>query len=893
MTSRRFILQQASEALARGATVLTSNDRAARTLRRELAADLNRGDEVLPLSAWISSQWQHRLISGAETRVPLTGTQEQRLWEEVIAAEEELHSLLPPARLAEMAGSAARLLYEWNARALFRSATVEGDPAIFLRWLTAFERKCKLDGWIPRSAITRALAEATANDANEQAPAELFLIGVERLTPAQQLLMDAYAHKGARVQFAEASPNATGLYLAECVDSADEFSQCALWAAKKLGENRSVAIIHADPAAVRPALERAFCQHLAPQKNDVSQTTVRAPYEFSLGVPLRSTLMVRHALLLLQWLTAPMDIELVSEIIRSPYFATADTLATRAEFDAFGLREASSLRAQRSIFEVIALMREMRHGAQRWPSLESFAHQLASAAKTASFTANAGWMDWAEHAAFLLTTAGWNSGRTEGSYEYQLRQRWQETLDELARMQALNERVSWTTALSTLEALTAQTLFAPQSHNAPVQVMSPMEAAGSEFDALWFLGADDLQWPTSSTPHPLLPFPLQHRTAMPGTHPEDDLARSSEITTRLLRSADEVVVSYAARTAAGEHARISRLLPASQMQPFPRNENAEVRPSIQLNTQIDTDTVPAPPSALRGGAGLLEAQAACSFRAFAERRLFSAEPGASEDGMDALERGTMLHELLEEFWLAVGSRRQLEKLSTPTTDGSPTQRDARLRAMIHNKLSRASASAWEQSYLDLEAERLFHLLSRWLDFELDRPDFSIHSTEQKIPGAEIGPVKIDLRVDRIDRVHTTEGDALLLIDYKTGPASPADWNGDRPERPQLPLYAAAAKIEGLAGIAFASLRAGEKGIALRGVSGLPGVFGPKDKPIDFEEQVYEWQHVLTTLAEQFAAGTAEVSPKRFPTTCTYCRQHILCRVHTLKNETADEEDGVE
>ena len=38
-------------------------------------------------------------------------------------------------------------------------------------------------------------------------------------------------------------------------------------------------------------------------------------------------------------------------------------------------------------------------------------------------------------------------------------------------------------------------MFAPESRDAPVQVMGPLEAAGGTFDAVWFLRAGELSWP--------------------------------------------------------------------------------------------------------------------------------------------------------------------------------------------------------------------------------------------------------------------------------------------------------------------------------------------------------------------------------------------------------------
>ena len=40
-----------------------------------------------------------------------------------------------------------------------------------------------------------------------------------------------------------------------------------------------------------------------------------------------------------------------------------------------------------------------------------------------------------------------------------------------------------------------ETLFAPESRDAPIQIIGPAESAGLTADGVWFLGANDLQTP--------------------------------------------------------------------------------------------------------------------------------------------------------------------------------------------------------------------------------------------------------------------------------------------------------------------------------------------------------------------------------------------------------------
>ena len=48
---------------------------------------------------------------------------------------------------------------------------------------------------------------------------------------------------------------------------------------------------------------------------------------------------------------------------------------------------------------------------------------------------------------------------------------------------------------------------------------------------------------------------------------------------------------------------------------------------------------------------------------------------------------------------------------------------------------------------------------------------------------------------------------------------------------------------------------------------------------DWQQLQLNWQRVLTSLAEDFIAGTATVDPKNPTTTCTYCDFSSVCRIN--------------
>jgi RecB family exonuclease len=288
----------------------------------------------------------------------------------------------------------------------------------------------------------------------------------------------------------------------------------------------------------------------------------------------------------------------------------------------------------------------------------------------------------------------------------------------------------------------------------------------------------------------------------------------------------------------------------------------------------------------------LQAQAACAFRAFAEKRLFSSAPETVSLGLDPRERGILVHKVLEAFWAEVQSQAALKAL--PLAD-----RDALLTRKIDETLRRTLDQAetpWERAYLDTERTRLRRILRPWLDLELERPPFTVKSQETQLPDAAIGPLRLSVRVDRVDLAHdsnSSQPGGEIILDYKTGPAKPSDWLGERPDAPQLPLYAVLSESQNLAAVAFAQIRAG-KDMGLQGYEAHEGILprGAKLPAATLAAQVREWRAVLTSLATSFHAGDAQVAPKRYPNTCQFCAQRLLCRLDlsSLEPDLESEED---
>ena len=264
-------------------------------------------------------------------------------------------------------------------------------------------------------------------------------------------------------------------------------------------------------------------------------------------------------------------------------------------------------------------------------------------------------------------------------------------------------------------------------------------------------------------------------------------------------------------------------------------------------------------------------------------------------GLDAGERATLLHRALERLWSTepVPGRLQTRDDLRRAIDGGSL--DELLRAAITGSFAgavrEAAGDRWRARYLDLEQRRLATRLRAWLAEEAVRSDFKVSALEQRLDAVSVGPLRLNLRVDRVD---TVDGNRKLLLDYKTADrVSHAMWSGERPEEPQLPIYAVFGGIAELAGVAFAQIRAGKDKTRLHALAEEPETQvgkGSRAKPLT-GEQWEAWDAALRKLAEQFARGEAPVDPRDGAQTCRLCGLFGLCRVRSQPNALARLEGG--
>jgi ATP-dependent helicase/DNAse subunit B len=296
----------------------------------------------------------------------------------------------------------------------------------------------------------------------------------------------------------------------------------------------------------------------------------------------------------------------------------------------------------------------------------------------------------------------------------------------------------------------------------------------------------------------------------------------------------------------------------------------------ELETVPDAAGTPSPAGAHSGGTGRIRDQALCPFRGYAIHRLALGEDRPPRALPDALDRGVLVHEALHHLYDGIRrDGRRADELSL-------TDFQAAAEAALNEHYSR-----FPEAFRSRERDRLINLLSTWNVFETSRGTTAIADLEETVEVAFDG-IGLTLRIDRIDRLDP-EGDALAVIDYKTGRVA-ARLNEARLVDPQLPIYALT--NERIEAVLYAQVR--EDRTQLVGVSEHPIEGARVEAPAggDWEHQKASWRRQLGELTAEIRQGHAAVAP--YDTrACQTCHLGRFCRVDAdfERLDTESEEDA--
>lgn len=873
--------------LEAGGLVLTPGLRQARIVRRlhdraQLAAGKRvwPSAQVLPLDTWLQDLW--REAGAVRDDLPSLLALPALAWLWRHEAAQDISGLLDARSLG------ARARQSWlTLRAHLGSLAdvtrfpLTRDQQAFVTWARGVEAALRERNACDAEDLATLLVE---RDALPAPGAPLLLAGFRHLTPAQAALAAALRHRGWPVTRLEADDESGSVHCHAAPDPDAELAAAIAWIRSRFdGEPEGLhAVVVPELESRRGVLERRLLASLQPQLELPDSAQAPRVFDLAAGPALAMQPVVESALDAIAIAVEPPDWARQSRLLRSPYVAAAAgeaDIRVRADVEMRCLAGGAA-----GPPTVLAASCERRGAARFAESVRAAAGAVAGAPRrTASV--------WAESFGNCLAAWRW-PGDHLSSREFQAARHFRECLRELATSAQCAPELDAGSALNELRSF-ASVPFQPESGEPSVFVLDAYDDPGVRVDSLWIAGLTAAAWPRPVTVDPMLPIEIQRRLRMPRVTADDCVAEASEILAAWRAASAELVLSWPRRDNDTETDG-SPLLP-NDAEPLGALAGVVVTreqlawSAARLEPVPDV-ALPAIRGRAQGGARVVELQSHCPFRAFGELRLHAAALEEPQAGVDRRLRGIVLHRALQRLWSEWGSQRVLRALA-------PAVRDAKVRAAVEESLAHVLADGCGARTLALERDWQCRAISRLLALDVARAPFTVVETERSLTG-RIGGLELGLRVDRVDRV----GDALVVIDYKSGRVRKSPWHGARMEAPQLPLYAVLHPARPAA-IAIAEI--GAYRAAYRGVASDDGILDTLALAVDFEldeergagfswDRIREhWYAWLERLAADHALGRVEVDPKLGGETCRTCHLSALCRVSAALIDESDENGDAE
>ena len=804
---------------------VTPNERQALALWEQHARDQQAAGletwETPPISSWkefTRTLWEEYWMGGLYRERPPTlmnEWQERFLWLRVLRNSEEGGGLLNLPQASKLVQKAWELVnaYLLEERLLAHSAHWPADTQVFLRWVSDFQQECRRRRWLEPSRLEMELAQALGSGLvpSRALPQALVFQGFAEWTPNQRRLLDTLSVLGIAISEKVEQENGEPpeWKALSCLDPTDELRAAARWLRAKLEENPDrdlrVGLVVPDLAERRAEVHRALLEVFQPSLLFQQQSADNLAHDLSAGLPLSHWRIIKDALALLALHRKYHTVSEWNVLCTSPYLGEAETeLHNRAALWTKLLQDGRYQTGRHRLEQLCAPRNEV-YRAYHCPALtRRLRETLALMERTPPQQKPS---RWAEYFSYELETWGWPGERKLDSVEYQTVARWKKLLAQFGSLDQLMGSITREEALQHLRRVADETVYQPKLSTGRVEVMGTLEAIGLSFDYLWLAGFHDGIWPSTARPNPYLPFSLQKEHGVAHSTPERELDFARRLTSVLLRAARQGVVSHPSFQE-DQHCRPSPLFSSV---PQVSAENLGLAGSSTLHQRLlesravevfrDPGPPPVPSQAdTRGGSSLFKHQAACPFRAFALLRMDAKPLEEVKEGLDARQRGDLLHSALEELWKTLKSSTHWHSLSFEQ------RRETLITCATTavNALGRRRSDVLRGLMVELEVERVTQLLWEWMKLEETREPFTVSATEERV-SLQFAGLNLQVTIDRIDLLN--DG-SLAVIDYKTGDPVIQDWLGERPEDPQLPLYCVAAS-KAADFICFAKLKPGQ------------------------------------------------------------------------------------
>jgi probable DNA repair protein len=504
---------------------------------------------------------------------------------------------------------------------------------------------------------------------------------------------------------------------------------------------------------------------------------------------------------------------------------------------------------------------------------------------------------WAEQLEVFARTHFWTPLLERVHEDTEQRQRWtvardawNEALDQLAALQAVEPAPGYAHVLSLLTRASENVPLPEEVSEAPIWVCTPRDAMAVPADAVWVSGLREDRWSVVPRMHPMLPVAWSRN--LPIYRSDLALAEADQQLQQWMQVG--AIFSWPQYEAETELAPVAAV---AALPLFSATEEVTTLSQQLLGVaQLEANLDPAPVLAqttVSGGASAFQHQSLCPFRGFVRARLGIQSLEEGHGGLDARERGTILHKALQAFWQSFPLEQRTQASLLGLSEVGLDERIGNAVTLALQALQAQRSLTLSGRFMQQERQRLHQALQKLIALDVDegRASFQVLEVEDHRRVSFAG-LQFNIQRDRVEEVHDQQ---RIVMDYKTGSVTASDWYGERPKNPQLPLYAVLEAREGhaLVGVLFAQYREGDWKFSgeLAEAALLPKEAMSKRKTINFSEALPTWEAALTDLADELRSGVARVDPQSGA--CQFCGLQAACRIDPWQEttEVSEAEEG--
>jgi ATP-dependent helicase/nuclease subunit B len=843
---------------------------------RESGRDLWPTPRVRDFSGWLKELYIQRQLSDSSSARCLTDVEERELWRSVVLESASSQHFLEPSGAARAARRARRAMHEYAIPSSAVAAYGTEESLALLEWNARFEERCRALGCISADRLLESADRARAPAVGNAQP--IAWIESPQWRPVARRWLQS--HAGVPLQPPAAARPGASRWL-KAASPAAELAAIAQWAQVNLQADASFRawICVPDLGRRRGELVDAFDAALAPRRFSLQAAEEGAPYAVAGGTPLADYAPVQSALRLLSASAGAVPFEEFSALLRAPELqAAAAEASAAAKLDVVLRARAPS---ENELPEWFALAERIARDAAIGPI--GAVQRLKTASRALEdLRGHHPLSRWVALWISAFEAGPWNLRARWSSTEYQSAERFRELLGALAAADPLFGSHSRKAAEGILRRAARDTAFQTQTGIPPIWVSGQLMDPWLTYDGLWITECNEEHWPPPLDPIPLLPVRLQRQYGVIEAAVNSQLQFAEDLQRRWQLRASVCVFSCA-DAGEGRHAAPSPLLsaisahptqnaPLPNLAPVPQPHWRAQWTSAPALEQLTDELAPAFGADERTrGVSTLRAQSRCAFRGFAETRLKTDTLERPVPGFNDRERGELLHDALQQIWSELHDSSGLAARAAEAGALAELSDASVRRAIARLCRRRDPGIRWRER----EQRRLRDLLCKWLRIEVQREPFEVERLEQDAQIAHHAGLAFSVRIDRVDKL---QDGSRVLIDYKSGLAS-ADWRGERPDNPQLPIYALL-QPQALVAVAYGRISAAECDFVAE--SERKGIFSSGSRVSQMEGMptfgslIALWSRRIEKLAQEFADGRAAVDPTLHA--CRSCHLHGLCRV---------------